>query len=152
MPLTNAEWDSIVKDPSKRVDGDIEWIEDDHRSPARGFRARVETTAKWPLFVHGWYNPLAGKLSYSLFLQTEGRIYGLDLGKDHHNPQCNRVGDPHKHRWSEFYGDKEAYAPEDITAPVSDPVSVWRQFCAEAGIGHNGRMQSPPVSMERLLP
>ena len=74
------------------------------------------------------------------------------MGNDHHNPQCDRVGDPHKHQWSERYLDREAYAPEDITAAISDPASVWRQFCAEANIGHNGRMQSPPVSMERPFP
>lgn len=152
MPLTNAEWDSIMKDPSKRVDGDIEWGEDEHHSPARRFRARVVTAARWPLFVHGWYNPETGKLSYSLFLKTDGRIYGLDMGMDHTDPQGNDLGDPHKHEWSERYRDREGYAPEDITAPVSDPISVWRQFCAEAGIGHNGKMHSPPVSMGRLFP
>lgn len=149
MPLTNAQWGSIMKDPTKRIDGDIEWIEDEDHPPARRFSARVETTARLPLFVHGRCNPLARSLSYVLVLKSEGRIYGLDMGKDHCNPQGNRVGNPHKHRWSEIYRDNEAYAPKDITAPVSDPVSVWRQFCAEAGIGHNGRMHSPHVSMER---
>ncbi|MGH8191833.1 MAG: DUF6978 family protein, partial [Rhodanobacteraceae bacterium] len=42
------------------------------------------------------------------------RIYGLDLGKDHHNPQCNQVGEKHKHRWTDQYRDKEAYEPRDI--------------------------------------
>ena len=151
MPLTDVEWDSVLSDPSKRIDGDIEWVEDEYRSPARCFRAKVDSTAGWGLLVHGRYNPLAETLSYTLFLNTEGRIYGLDMGKEHHNPQCDRVGDPHKHRWSERYRDKEAYVPKDITAPISDPVSVWKQFCAEAGIDHNGQMQSPPALNERLF-
>ena len=151
MPLTDVEWDSVLSDPSKRIDGDIEWVEDEYRSPARCFRAKVDSTAGWGLLVHGRYNPLAETLSYTLFLNTEGRIYGLDMGKEHHNPQCDHVGDPHKHRWSERYRDKEAYVPKDITAPISDPVSVWKQFCAEAGIDHNGQMQSPPALNERLF-
>ena len=43
----------------------------------------------------------ARTLTYALILKTAGRIYGLDLGKDHHNPQCEQVGEKHKHRWSE---------------------------------------------------
>ena len=40
---------------------------------------------------------------------------------------------------------KRIYRPEDITAPVTDPVEVWRQFCKEASIRHNGVMQNPPL-------
>ena len=74
---------------------------------------------------------------------------GHDLGKDHHNPQCEQVGEKHKHQWSERYADKEAYVPDDVNAPVSDPVAVWKEFCAEARIQHDGRMQ-PPVKQEEL--
>ena len=35
--------------------------------------------------VKGRYNGAAGTLTYALILKTAGRIYGLDLGKDHHN-------------------------------------------------------------------
>ena len=85
-----------------------------------------------------------------LVLKTAGRIYALDLGKDHHNPECDRVGEKHKHRWSERDGDKRAYVPDDIRAPVSDPVSVWTEFCAEAGIRHEGSMQPPPASQREM--
>jgi hypothetical protein len=54
------------------------------------------------------------------------------------------VGERHKHRWTERFRDKEAYVPEDITAPASQPLDVWRQFCAEAGIEHQGRLFPPP--------
>jgi hypothetical protein len=66
-----------------------------------------------------------------LILKTAGRIYGLDLGKEHHNPQCQQVGDKHKHRWTEQFHDKEAYVPDDITATAENPVEVWTEFlCA----------------------
>ena len=93
-------------------------------------------------------SPLARTLTYALILKTAGRIYGLDLGKDHHNPQCNQVGEKHKHTWSEQYRDKEAYTPNDITAQVSDPVEVWKQFCKEAGIEHDGELRQPPPTMQ----
>lgn len=90
-------------------------------------------------------------LTYVLILKTEGRIYGLDLGKDHHNPQCDPVGETHKHRWSETFRDKEAHVPKDITAPPSEPVAVWRQFCAEAELKHEGKMHHPPAMQGELF-
>ena len=143
MPLTNAEFAAIMTD-EKQISGNIVWNEDESHSPARVFRAEVESAAGWSLFVQGRYNPLAGTLTYALILRTEGRIYGLCMGKDHHNPQCNQVGEKHKHRWSEQYRDKEAYIPNDVTASVSEPADVWKQFCGEAGIEHHGWMDAPP--------
>ena len=32
--------------------------------------------------------------------------------------------------------------PDDVNAPVSDPVAVWREFCAEARIRHDGTMET----------
>ena len=114
------------------------------------FRVDIESTNGWPLFVKGRYNGAARTLTYALILKTTGCIYGLDLGKDHHNPRCDQVGERHKHRWSERYGDKEASVPDDVNAPVSDPVAVWREFCAEARIQHDGRMRPPPPTQGEL--
>ncbi len=63
MPLTNAEFAVILGDASKRIEGDIVWSEDEDRSPAQVFRAEVESTAGWPLFVQGRYNRPAGSLT-----------------------------------------------------------------------------------------
>ena len=150
MPLTDAEFASILADESKRVQGDVAWREDEDRSPAVEFRVDIESTGGWPLFVRGRYNPAGGTLTYAVILKTVGRIYGLDLGKDHHNPQCHQVGERHKHRWTERYRDKEAYVPGDVKARVSDPVAVWREFCAEARIQHEGRMKPPPPRQGEL--
>ena len=144
MALTDAEFTSILRDSTKCINGDIVWREDMDHSPAWEFRAKVASQDGWPIFVKGRYNRDAGTLTYVLILKTEGRIYALDMGKDHRNPQGDVVGDKHKHRWSEAYRDKEAYVPDDLTAPVSDPVAVWTQFCDEARIRHNGKLSSPP--------
>ena len=144
MTLTDPEFDTILNDASKRIDGDLSWQEDEDHSPSVQFRAEVQSDAGWPLFVCGSYNPLIPALSYALILKTAGRIYGLDLGKEHPNPDSSgKVGETHKHKWTERFRDKWAYAPKDITAPASDPVAVWRQFCVEAKITHNGTMFAP---------
>ena len=144
MALTQTEFETLLNDNSKRLEGDIVWEEDEDHSPCLEFRAELMSDSGWPLFVRGSFNPLIPALSYALILKSTGRIYGLDMGKDHHNPQCSQVGEKHKHRWSESFRDKEAYLPEDITAGAGEPLAVWAQFCAEARIEHRGRMKSPP--------
>ncbi|MFH1075825.1 MAG: hypothetical protein V1753_03140 [Pseudomonadota bacterium] len=151
MTLTNTEFETILNDHSKRITDDIAWQEDEDHSPSVEFRAEVQSDAGWPLFVRGSYNPLIQALSYMLILKTEGRVYGLDIGKDHHNPQCNQVGEKHKHKWTEQFHDKEAYVPNDITAPPSDPVAVWKEFCAEIKLTHNGNLTALQLQGESFL-
>ena len=151
MALTTAEFEAILADASKRIDGDITWSEDEDHSPTVEFRAEVQSDPGWPLFVKGSYNVLAKTLSFAIILQTTGRVYALDLGKDHHNPACDQVGDKHKHRWREQFKDKDAYVPGDITQPVTDPVGVWREFLAEVKIDHRGKMAVPPDLQEELF-
>ncbi len=150
LRLTDSEFEAILQDGTKRIVDPITWKEDEDHSPAWEFRIDIKSESGWPLFVVGRYNAEAGTLTYALILKTEGRIYGLDLGRDHHNPQCDRVGEKHKHRWSQQDRDKTAYVPDDVTAPVSDPVSVWTEFCAEARICHEGLMQPPPQKQGEL--
>ena len=96
---------------------------------------------------------MAMALTYALILQTDGRIYGLDLGKGHINqsPQRIQVGEKHKHRWTEQYRDKNAYVPEDITAPVSDALALLSQFCTESNIEHDGEMKPLPSMQQELF-
>ena len=150
QPLTDGVWRIILKDTSKCIPGDINWVGDEHRSHVRRFQSEVETETGYLLSVRGYYNPRAMMLSYTIILGDGNRIYGLDLGKDHRNPGGTRVGKKHKHRWSERYQDTEAYAPDDITEPVSDPVAVWRQFCAEACLKHDGALEQPVLQEERF--
>lgn len=143
--LTQGEFEAILADGSKRIEGNLDWREDPEHSPAREFRVELHSDAGWPIFVVGRFNPYAGTLSYVLIHRGAGRIYGLDLGADHHNPTCQRVGEKHKHRWTEAFRDKEAYVPTDIIAPWDDPVQVWREFCAEARITHAGVLPRPNI-------
>ncbi|MCR4315422.1 MAG: hypothetical protein NUW37_03625 [Planctomycetes bacterium] len=151
MAFASLEFESILSDDSKYIDSDISWSEDEDHSPSVEFPVEVRSREGLPLFVKGSYNPLIPALSYSLILKTVGRIYGLDLGKDHHNPECNQVGEKHKHKWTEQSRDKWAYAPEDITEPPSNPVGVWNQFCSEANIKHSGKIFEPPQFQHDLF-
>lgn len=54
-------------------------------------------------------------------------------------------------RASPRYADKDAYVPDDITAPIDDPIEVWKQFCAEAAITHHGELNAPPPEPEELV-
>jgi len=149
--ITQQEFDAILGDTTKRIEGDIDWREDPDHSPAREFRVEVKSDSGWPLFVVGRYNPCAGTLSYVLIHRGAGRIYALDLGADHHNPTCERVGEKHKHAWTEEFRDKKAYVPRDIKAPWNCPRAVWEEFCREANINHQGRMHEPAIQEELPL-
>jgi hypothetical protein len=145
--MTRAEFEVILNDGSKRIEGPISWTEDEDHSPSVEFRVDISSETGHPLFVRGSYNPEAGKLGFSVIHRGVGRIYALDLGTAHHNPSCETVGDTHKHQWSEVTGNKEAYVPDDITASAVEPVAAWLQFCAEAKITHNGVLNSPPEGL-----
>lgn len=142
--MLDTEFETLINDETKQISGDIYWIEDVDHSPTLEFRIEVISHAEYPLFIKGSFNPLANTLTYALIHKAYGRIYALDMGKDHHNPTCSNVGELHKHRWKEAYRDKEAYVPADITASVNAPLEVWRQFCLEARIRHEGIMHEPP--------
>jgi len=142
--LKQQDFETLLADTTKQINGHITWKQDEDHSPTVEFKVDVISLAKYPIFVKGSYNLLAQTLTYALIHQAFGRIYALDLGKDHHNPSCSNVGRKHKHRWNEIFRDKEAYVPNDITALVSDPIDVWKQFCNEAFLIHNGEMRPPP--------
>ncbi len=151
MPLSQTEFETLISDATKVVAGNIVWTEDEDHSPSVEFRAEVASHAGYPLFVRGTFNRELKALSYTLVHLGAGRIYGLDLGKDHHNPSCTNVGEKHKHRWKEPVRDKEAYVPLDVTEPATRPVAVWAQFCTEARITHEGLMHEPPSLQGELF-
>jgi hypothetical protein len=151
MAITQNELETILNDISKHIDGDIKWKNDEDHSPAVEFRVVVLSINGFPLSVNGRFNGLSQTVSFHLIHSGTGRIYGLDIGADHHNPTCQRIGEKHKHKWSDIYSDKEAYIPNDITAKLNDIVTIWKQFCLEAKITHNGNIENPPPIQEDLF-
>ena len=149
--MDQTDFETLLEDPSKTIDGDIIWADDEDHSPALEFHVPLQSAAGMALFVRGSLNALAHTLSFMIIHRAWGRIYGLDLGKEHHNPNCTFVGETHKHRWTERFRDKHAYAPGDVTAAADDPLTAWRQFCEEAKIVHKGVMKLPPPRQLDLL-
>lgn len=139
---------AILADRSKQIDGDLQWSIGEHGSLLE-FRADVSSTSRWPIFVNASYNPNAQSLFYALIHRVFGaRIYGLCMGKAHKNPDNSRIGETHKHTWRELYRDQYAYVPSDITASVTNPNAVWREFCREALIEHKGKLlDRPPIQL-----
>lgn len=125
------------------VVGDIVWNAVPTIIPAKEFRIPLTSASSEQLTVSGWYNPGKRKLSFTVYSRQRGRIYSLDMGLDHTNPDDSNAGGTHKHYWSEADQSRWAYAPSDITEPWNRPVAVWRQFCAESGLEHHGQMLSP---------
>jgi len=143
MRLSQKDFEDILADNSKTIQGDLVWAERERG----GFMFKTQLQSKsscYELVVGGTYIHLKKTLSYYIVCLPLGRIYALDLGQDHKNPDGTYTGEKHKHRWSETYKDKEAYVPSDITALVTEPVKVWQEFCIEANIRHNGTMQPIP--------
>ena len=146
MPLTGIEFLAIIDGP-KHIDVDIHWVPKDASGIRVGFEVDVDYQGSAHLYISANHNQRTPTLSYSLILEGEGRIYGLDISsRGHRNSKSkkDRVGPKHKHRWDERTQDIFAYEPEDITAPASDPEAVWKQLCREARIIHNGKMHKPP--------
>ena len=150
MPLSKEEYEAIISDNTKVIAGDIEW-DGPLKSPTRQFRIDIDSDEGYPIFVKGWYNPRSGKLSYAIIHRSVGRIYGLDLGADHYNPDGRPVGEKHKNYWVPGYRDKWAYVPKDITETWDHPVAVWAQFCNEAELRHSGTIQAPVTQGGMLL-
>ena len=147
MSISEEEYLEIVADDTKMIDGDIFWEDDLDHSQSKEFRMEVESSSTHSMFIQGRYIPLSGKLSYAIIHRSAGRIYGLDLGAGHRNPDGKQVGDTHKNYWRDG-SDRWAYEPEDITESWNHPVEVWEQFCAEANLRHRGRMIPPNPDME----
>lgn len=144
MTISQQEFEAILADDTKRITGNIVWGDDIGHYPAREFRAEIRNDGNYSMFIVGEYIPFSGKLSYSLILRGTGRIYGLDLGAAHRNPDGEMVrGNKHKNYWKDGYRDRFAYIPEDITATWDQPVEAWHQFCAEANLNHQGIMRRP---------
>jgi hypothetical protein len=147
--LSQTEFETLILDTDKSIEGDIIWTQE--REPWLGFRKKITSRADYPIFLKGSYNPFIPALSYVIIYEAIGRIYGLDLGKAHRNPDGTCIGEKHKHRWNEALRDKQAYVPRDITALVTEPKQVWQQFCDEAKLSHNGNMEAPPTNQRGLF-
>ncbi len=148
--MTEAEISALLADTTKRIEGDIEWQVDKPSPHVAYFRASVlSEEIDVPLFVKVTYNRILRKTSMALFSQTDGRLFGIDVGKDHYNRKQGLVGD-HRHRWRQGTRDRIADAFEVSAEIKEDPVKLWRLFCQEANIRHDGTLLPIPPQQTEL--
>jgi hypothetical protein len=88
MMLTDAEFQKILNDTKKRIDGDIAWRNDEDHSPSVEFYADVISNAGWPLVVRGSFNPLIPAVSYVLIYKNVGRVDFIKIRFDFWNAFC----------------------------------------------------------------
>jgi len=75
--MNRGEYEALMADTTKRIEQDVRWVNDEHHSPARSFRAKIVSDPGYPLFAKSFFNRAALRLSYVLIHRGEGRIYGL---------------------------------------------------------------------------
>jgi hypothetical protein len=152
MVISQDQFELLINDPEKFIEEDIEWKTKENHYASQSFRIKIQSKSNYPIFINGTYNLLSKRLSYTIIHKGIGkRIYGLDMGLEHKNPDGKIVGEIHKHRWTIEYEDQKAYFPEDITANAENPVQVWKQFCEEAKIKHHGYMSEPKLLQTDLF-
>ena len=147
--MTEDEIVAFINNPAKRIDGDIAWAPAPNRAAAGMYNftrpIAVPTAAgDFPdIYLAAWFHP-AARLSFAYVIRdrrgASGRIYGLCLGRSH-----GGLGLTHKHGIRNMR--LADYVPSDITAPSGAPAAVWRQFCAESGLIHNGRLLAAPEEL-----
>ncbi|TAF51244.1 MAG: hypothetical protein EAZ61_11045, partial [Oscillatoriales cyanobacterium] len=64
MILTQEEFEVLINDPAKSIEGDITWKAE--RFPWSGFRVEIHSSAGYPLFLKGSYHPIISALSYHI--------------------------------------------------------------------------------------
>lgn len=125
----------------KTVEDDVIWRRDQDHS--LGWEFRVDCILEeHTMMVVGSCCKIASVVTFAIIHRPHGRVYGLDIGKDHRNQDGSMVGEKHKHKIKD--GDiNYAYEPIDITAKPDDLRTLWQQFCAEANIEHSGKFGVP---------
>jgi len=142
--LSEVEAERIISLP-KRIVGQNHWQQRDDGNWY--IEMPVEAEEQLPLRLYGRFNPRTGNYTFILFC---GRLNlrRLDVGKRHHNPECDNVGTPHKHIWTDRFRDKWAYEPSELndTESIGD---VFLKFLAECNIILEGRFVEPPRAYQR---
>jgi hypothetical protein len=77
------------------------------------------------------------KTSFTLFSQKIGRIFSVDFDRTHGD-----AGNCHIHRWN---GKKCTAEKANATVQIAtNPLTLWRWFCAQARITHDGQLAELP--------
>lgn len=144
--ITEIEAERILQ-LTKWIDREIQWRQDENLNWI--VRAPVQSIEQLPLEWYARYNPRTGYYSCILFWH-QTNLRRLDVGKLHHNPDCQTVGRIHKHRWSDAARDHYAYEPDNMTQRDDMP-AILSKFLAECNIELRASLRIPPINFQRGL-
>lgn len=140
--------DGFTEDEVDRVIQLRKWIEAAiHWRGGQGyqtFQVPVGCEEDYALRMIGALTERTGYCRYNLFLGTQP-IRMLHIGQQHHNPDCERVGPPHRHRWTDGHGQRWAYVPGDFDS--SELRRAFEGFAVERGIELRGGLVAPVIQM-----
>ena len=152
LPLTEAESNRIIA-TEKRITGDIRWEYDPaHNQTWAKFEKEVENELGLTLVVHGNTSlVIEGKSSFSLILNSNFRVFSLDVNGSHRNKHADRNewrGRTHKQRWTDLCRQRFAYTPNEVIP--TDANASFHEFCRECNIDFAGRIREVPIFQPAL--
>ena len=145
--LTEEEAERLSAMP-KRTEGKLMW-QFYADAGVYEFELSVECAEQLPLTFWGQHNPRTGYYKFVLAF-AKSHVRRLDVGKGHHNPACDRIGWPHKHKWTDREKGHWAYEPPEMSANDS-PAELYAKFVAECNIAPASQFVYPPQSEQREL-
>jgi hypothetical protein len=140
--VTQAEFEALIADLTKRIEGTISWSQD-KSGVVFDFRAKVKSDSGDQLSVKGSHNRKLGKTSYTLF--TTDRIFSVDYDRNHGD-----AGNFHIHAWDASRQKCVAMKASGQIEIARDPLRLWKWFCEQAHITHDGVLESLPPLQESL--
>jgi len=145
-PLTEAEAERILQLP-KWIDTEPQWQQNEYGDWI--MRVPVLADEQVPLEWYARFNPRTGNYTSILFWQRIN-LRRLDVGKLHHNPDCQNVGRIHKHCWTDAARNHVAYEPAEM-ARNDEVMTTLQKFLAECGITLRVALRNPPTTYQRDL-
>ena len=138
--LSEAEAERLVALP-KRITQQNHWQERDGNYV---MDLPVEADEQLPLRLYGRFNPRTNVFNY-IFFFDKFRVRALDVGKRHHNPDCDNVGPTHLHKWTDQNRDKWAEEFDD-TFSLGDAFGYMLDEC---NIDYQESFKLPPQGYQR---
>ena len=144
--LTEAEAERILQLP-KWVEAEPEWRQNENGDWTA--RVPVLATEQMTLEWYARFNPRTDNYTSILFWHRIN-LRRLDVGKIHHNPDCQNVGRIHKHGWTDAVHDHIAYEPLEISSN-EDVSTTLKKFLLECRIELRVVLRNPPSTYQMDL-
>lgn len=148
--LTEAQVDRILLE-GLVLEDNVRWMSQPSNTKWVQFGAFLDSPHESTVRLNMAVSVLLPEKYKIIVLRGEQALRRLDVRGSHGNPPAGTPGvwhrQTHKHRWTDRFGDKEAYTPPDITTTTFDPgehEATFRALCKECNIEFRGSWSDPP--------